>query len=286
MECETEEGTIFDVSPCMEVENFEEVRTMDSQVENHRIKILATTKCEESFEHIQDAVSVKDEAEGVFQSNEFSIKIEDLEIPCLTRDMRTQSQPNRVSNSVIPRRSLSPFSVTATENIKGSHEGSDSSISPIVIPPMWSVVNIPNEEKQFFIFTYTRILIRNNLNCPINDRHITLDVNKKLNYFVHGHPLNPTEKGFQNILSNNRELPNILRRFQNMNLCGGLGKIDNHFLNSNIAFEDSFGERHSNDCSLFSKQKRCNYCKTLRKSQLQRGLRFARKQSLVKFKNR
>ncbi|XP_046746176.1 uncharacterized protein LOC124411225 isoform X2 [Diprion similis] len=142
------------------------------------------------------------------------------------------------------------------------------------IPTSWTVINQLSPNKQCVTIAHTRYMKKNDVHHPIFDKYITIDVNNRIRYFVSGRIAEAQKAGLQETLSDKIELTNILNKFGNINLCGGLGNVETQYLELNNEFRDYFGDLHSDNCSLISKTKRCCSCIKLRKIAFQRKSRY------------
>lgn len=101
------------------------------------------------------------------------------------------------------------------------------------------------------------------MHIPVLQKCVTLNADRKLEYFVYGHPVKTQGTILDETLKNAASLSNSLTVFERMGICNGLGvqkmnkPIDN-------AFVDYVQQWRHDNCTLISKRKRCECCVKLR----------------------
>ncbi|XP_046595750.1 uncharacterized protein LOC107223825 isoform X2 [Neodiprion lecontei] len=180
---------------------------------------------------------------------------------------------NQAKISEEPKTSVHLFDAL-TSKINQGEDISKANENDFSIPTSWTVINQLSPNKQCVTITHTRYMKKNGVHHPIFDKYVTIDIDNRIRYFISGRVVEAQEAGLQETLLNKIELTNILNKFGNINLCGGLGNVDTQYLELNNEFRDYFGDLHSDNCSLISKMKRCRSCIKLRKIAFQRKSRY------------
>lgn len=135
--------------------------------------------------------------------------------------------------------------------------------STSTIPWPWTVGELSTDIGSF-LFTYAITRMENGDKFPVVEKSVQLCINKELRYFVYGSAVNVHRCKLPQILEDIALLPQALKKFQNINLCNGLGTINVHHLSANSAFKDYVDRWHSKNCTLISKRKRCDHCMNMR----------------------
>lgn len=127
----------------------------------------------------------------------------------------------------------------------------------------WTVSELSTDIGNF-LFTYAITRMENGDKFPVVEKSVQLCINKELRYFVYGSAVNVHGCKLPQILEDIALLPQALKKFQNINLCNGLGTINVHHLSADSAFKDYVDRWHSKNCTLISKRKRCDHCMNMR----------------------
>ncbi|XP_011863356.1 PREDICTED: uncharacterized protein LOC105559571 [Vollenhovia emeryi] len=153
------------------------------------------------------------------------------------------------------------------------------------IPKGWSWVKMKcTESVQHTLFIYTIMKVDNGINCPVSQKSVILDEDRILKYFVYGRYIDTEDKNLERVLKKKEMLKTILRTFQGMNICKGLGDINIHDIPA-YAYQDNVNKWRSKDCSLLSKKKTCNSCMKSRKCLLQRKVRLKNRLTMNRIGN-
>ena len=96
-----------------------------------------------------------------------------------------------------------------------------------------------------------------------------------MQYYAHGKNVNADQTLLANILNDVSALPAVLAKFERMRVCTGIGSVGT-FLIKGEAFKDYSLSWHHNECTLITKKKKCESCKTLKKTLWQRQHRCAK----------
>ncbi|XP_046411774.1 uncharacterized protein LOC124175492 [Neodiprion fabricii] len=147
----------------------------------------------------------------------------------------------------------------------------------ILIPKPWTVSELSTDNAAV-LFSYVTPKVDNGENVPVIQRLVKLDPNKQLRYFVYGRVVH--ECKLLQVLDSIDLLPQALENFKNMNLCNGLGSINEHHLSLNSVFKDGVDHWRDRDCTLISKWKRCACCIKMRAVVLKRESRSKTEKSL------
>ncbi|XP_071649996.1 uncharacterized protein [Temnothorax longispinosus] len=131
------------------------------------------------------------------------------------------------------------------------------------IPWPWTVGELSTDIGSF-LFTYAITKMENDDKFPVVKKSIQLCANKELRYFVYGSVVKVHGCKLPQILEDIASLPQALKKFQNINVCNGLGTINVHHLSADSAFKDYVDRWRSKNCTLISKRKRCDHCRNMR----------------------
>ncbi|XP_043267418.1 uncharacterized protein [Venturia canescens] len=149
---------------------------------------------------------------------------------------------------------------------------SSTRMSGLVSDP-WSFRRVLIGGGYRMVFSYTTLILRDSIRpYPVTQKHVTLDEDGTLYYFVYGIPVN-SEK-LDKVLNKKEELPDILRKFKNMNVCNGIGDVNKQLMLTNGGYSDAGMKWRSKDCPVISIKKRCDSCMISRKNILQRTKRL------------
>ncbi|XP_071580979.1 uncharacterized protein [Temnothorax nylanderi] len=105
------------------------------------------------------------------------------------------------------------------------------------IPWPWTVGELSTDIGSF-LFTYAITKMENDDKFPVVEKSVQLCANKELRYFVYGSAVNVHGCKLPQILEDIASLPQALKKFQNINLCNGLGTINVYHLSADSAFKD------------------------------------------------
>ncbi|XP_071653264.1 uncharacterized protein [Temnothorax longispinosus] len=131
------------------------------------------------------------------------------------------------------------------------------------IPWPWTVGELSTDIGSF-LFTYAITKMENDDKFPVIEKSIQLCANKELRYFVYGSVVKVHGCKLPQILEDIASLPQALKKFQNINVCNGLGTNNVHHLSADSAFKDYVDRWRSKNCTLISKRKRCDHCMNVR----------------------
>ncbi|XP_044736000.1 uncharacterized protein LOC123298134 isoform X3 [Chrysoperla carnea] len=232
-----------------------------------------------------DPIASEDITQGSSIHEEFKIKDEDENTSDTTNDNNSVTSENFTQGSIheeVVIKSEDKNDSKRTIDIDSDSKritfsNNISSRNPILIPKSWGVINIPSENGENFLFTHSILINKNGIEFPFTCRHVKLDTNKNLKYFIHGRPVDLTVLNMSSSLFFNVEdVSNILSVFQSKTLCSGFTLVNNDHCNLKHEFIDCFGMWHSERCTLIAKLKRCSFCQTLRKTLLQKERRHNR----------
>ncbi|XP_043283154.1 uncharacterized protein [Venturia canescens] len=134
------------------------------------------------------------------------------------------------------------------------------------LPVPWVVGQLYGRPDQYLVFLYPEVYKKHGIEIPITARAVTVDRQKNVRYFVHGNLINNDEGNLRQKLDSSNDLPDVLIKFQQMNLCCGIGKVNIHFVPTENSFQNYSDEWHHNKCPLLWKKRRCEHCYKLRKN--------------------
>jgi len=149
----------------------------------------------------------------------------------------------------------------------------------ISIPRPWAVGELSNDIGSF-LFTYAVTKMENGDKFPVVEKSVQLCANKELRYFVYGSAVDVHGYKLPQILEDIASLPQALEKFQNMNLCNGLGTVNVHHLSADSTFKDPVDRWRHKNCTLISKRKRCDHCMKMRNAVQKKEARSKTKGSL------
>ncbi|XP_071577870.1 uncharacterized protein [Temnothorax nylanderi] len=148
------------------------------------------------------------------------------------------------------------------------------------IPKFWSVGELPAQKGQRILFSYAKPRTDSGMHFPLTLKHVVLDTDRQLQYYVNGRHVNTQGTKLKQIYNIADPMPCILEKFQNMNVCSGLGDIDVHCVPANTAFQDWAQQWRHKECSMVLETKKCDNCTKLRKRILQQVSRLKNRPSL------
>ncbi|KAJ8666853.1 hypothetical protein QAD02_008515 [Eretmocerus hayati] len=132
----------------------------------------------------------------------------------------------------------------------------------LVTPKSWSVTEFVDEVKdRFIIFFHTDIIQENGFLVPVMKKSITICKETKINYTIHGLPVDTAGTILPTILDNTEKLLSILHIFDKMRVCQGLGDDLELKQSDGVIFKDSCRSwRHRNCKIVLIKATRCPIC--------------------------
>jgi len=140
---------------------------------------------------------------------------------------------------------------------------------------------LDENEESIVIFSHTVIKIKNKVKVPITDKNVVISGDKTLRCFVCGHAVATKEHELSEILDNVRLLPQLLESFQKLTVCNGLGAINIHLLPIDSIIQDCVYQWRHKDCTMISKQKKCDRCMKMRQLVLKKEIRLKRNRMLI-----
>ncbi|XP_024946614.1 uncharacterized protein LOC112495201, partial [Cephus cinctus] len=108
---------------------------------------------------------------------------------------------------------------------------------------------------------------------PVIERSVMVDPDNRVRYSLYGHTDDPKECKLVEVLEETSLLAETLEKFRRMKACGGLGAVKVHYLSADTVFKDCLDRWRDNNCTLLSKQKKCEGCKKMRQRILRREVR-------------
>ncbi|KMQ90093.1 tigger transposable element-derived protein 7-like protein [Lasius niger] len=243
-------------------------------------------------------------------STEFS-SIALIEEPSFVQDVRTNGSVMdgvdvKSTNRILQHEDLSPRDVATVESIQEqqvqdrpvehcapevrdrcfhssqvtvSYDTPGGTTDSTWIPWPWAIGELSTDIGSF-LFTYAVTKMENGDKFPVVEKNVKLCANKELRYFVYGRAVDVHGCKLPQILEDIASLPQALKKFQNMNMCNGLGTINVHHLSADSAFKDSVDQWRHKNCTLISKQKRCGHCMKMRNVVQKKEARLKMKRSL------
>ncbi|XP_043287586.1 uncharacterized protein [Venturia canescens] len=149
----------------------------------------------------------------------------------------------------------------------------------IVIPLPWAVHKLVTD-KGNFLFSYAITKMENGDNLPVYERNVKLHVNRVLSHYVYGRAVDVHDSSLPSVLIDIESLPQTLETFKNMNICNGIGSINDLYLISDRACKDSVDRWRDKNCTLISRRKRCDHCIKTRTVAVRRQARTRTKEGL------
>ncbi|XP_024940215.1 uncharacterized protein LOC107267238 [Cephus cinctus] len=164
---------------------------------------------------------------------------------------------------------VQPLKVYSTVVLVDTGSGNYEKCS-LAVPKPWSLLHMPIDDGQRVTFA---LVIRKRQDditvSPIIQKSVTLNADRTMNYHVYGCLSNTQDTGLENILLTNESFPNVLKRFQEMTICHGLGAVDTNHLPRDSVIIDNVEQWRSKRCTLLLKKGRCYSCAKMRKRALQ-----------------
>ncbi|KAK0159365.1 hypothetical protein PV328_010250 [Microctonus aethiopoides] len=150
-----------------------------------------------------------------------------------------------------------------------------SKFSKTTLPTSWSVKEKSIEGVTHLIFMFTIDRKINEIETPVIRRCVMINSQKAdIRYFVHGIEIkNINYEILPNVLRNLSLLPEILMKFQRIRICHGCDDVDTRFISDLDAYQDVLNDWRHKQCTLLSENRKCEYCRKLRKIVLQRQTR-------------
>ncbi|KAK0162843.1 hypothetical protein PV327_006587 [Microctonus hyperodae] len=148
----------------------------------------------------------------------------------------------------------------------------ESKFSKTALPTFWSVKEKSIEGATYLIFMLIIDRKMNEIETPVIHRCVMINSQKAdIRYFVHGIEIkNINYEILPNVLRNLSLLPEILMKFQRINICRGCDDVNTRFIGDLDVYQDALNDWRHKQCTLLSENKKCDYCRKLRKIILQR----------------
>ncbi|XP_046604636.1 uncharacterized protein LOC124297541 [Neodiprion virginianus] len=267
-----------------EFDNINEVGNLnvaDGFIERHNRKEhnYCVTKETPTFEAESTPVAVAIETpsssdhDPIERSSIQDVSINEMALDPVMNDSAEPMQDEPIQDDRAPETSGCKFNFSEV-TLSCTTEGRTESI---LIPKPWTVSELSTDNAAV-LFSYVTPKVDNGENVPVIQRLVKLDPNKQLRYFVYGRVVH--ECKLLQVLDSIDLLPQALENFKNMNLCNGLGSINEHHLSLNSVFKDGVDYWRDRDCTLISKWKRCACCIKMRAVVLKRESRSKTEKSL------
>lgn len=136
--------------------------------------------------------------------------------------------------------------------------------SIVTIPQSWSITESANkEDEQRIAFSFAVMKHDSGLQIPVIQRCVLLKSDRSLKYCVYGNCINVDRTTLPQFLEDINAIPNILKMFQNMNICNGIGPVNNDQIPYGTAFQDHVKQWRHNQCFFVSKKRKCDFCMQL-----------------------
>ncbi|XP_036146648.1 uncharacterized protein LOC118646884 [Monomorium pharaonis] len=223
---------------------------------------------------------------SIQEINTFVTQTVDTDIELSLSPMQVLSCELIVADSFVPQKPAKVSSSLEITELIPENASANNDFSA-VIPERWSWVNMPNyaEISQYTLFTYSIMNFENGVYCPVTQKSVTLDADGKLKYFIYGRHIDTQDKDLERVIKKKEMLKNILRKFQDMNICSGQSDISIYLIPADGVYQDYVNKWRSKGCSLLSKQKTCKSCIKLRKCILQRKARLKSRTMINRINN-
>ncbi|XP_012284424.1 uncharacterized protein LOC105701873 [Orussus abietinus] len=160
--------------------------------------------------------------------------------------------------------------LSATNTICFNNNGNFS----VTVPKSWSASEYSTEKERCLLLSHVVMPMESTEFIPVLKKSVMLDTNGHIYYYVYGRRVNIDQTRLPQMLSEATWLSSILLKFEYMCTCEGLGTENVPFIVQNVAYKDSLNNWHHNQCRLLSKNGRCDLCKRLRKTVLQKQAQF------------
>lgn len=149
----------------------------------------------------------------------------------------------------------------------------------IAIPQPWAVQKLVTDNGNI-LFSYAVTKMENGDNVPVYERSVKLQSNGRLCYYAYGRTVDVNDTSLPSVMVTIELLPQTLQRFKNMNLCNGIGTVNDQNLSSDRVFKDSTNRWRDRNCTLISKRKRCDKCIRTRTAAMRKDARSTTKAGL------
>ncbi|XP_012286827.1 uncharacterized protein LOC105703201 [Orussus abietinus] len=166
------------------------------------------------------------------------------------------------------------LSLNAVSTVGFHHKGNPSSVA---LPKSWSIVEHSVGNEKWFIFSHVIISTVNNEDIHVLKKSVTVDGSGRMRYYVYGREVNIEQTHLPRVLSNAKLLPVTLYTFEKTRICEGLGNLNISFSIDNLAFRDHIDNWHHTQCRLLAKRTKCDMCKRLKKTLLQKEARLEKR---------
>lgn len=173
-------------------------------------------------------------------------------------------------------------SINLTELFSAGEDIDESSLLINVEKP-WNINLIVNDKKKL-LFNYVISIANGNTCKHIFEKCVIITADRKVQYEVYSKPVNISDyPSLPNFLDDIKNIPEILKIFQRMLICRGIGKLEDISSDSRIQeviskSTENFYSGHvlrDKNCSLlYSKSVRCDSCQKLRNLLAQKERRF------------
>lgn len=149
----------------------------------------------------------------------------------------------------------------------------------IVLPQFWGISEGYSKNGKILVFTHTRIQTKDVTDSTVLHKCVTIDFcDGQIQYFVYGRQINELScLNLPSIFSKSTILETLLKRFQGMHACEGIGSISLSLIKESNEMDNTlcFGSGyHHNQCSLLSSTKMCEHCNKLQKTIIRRHKRL------------
>lgn len=141
----------------------------------------------------------------------------------------------------------------------------------ITLPKSWGIIENYTKFGKRLVLTHADTDNEENISNVLLKKSVTIDIwSGRIRYFVYGRQVD--HKNIEKLpetFSSNDLLLSLIRSFQNINVCEGIGSTDSKIITQNSSPNDVLvngNNFYSINCSVVAPIKKCESCKKLRRS--------------------